>query len=63
MKILEKLIVTTVPCPWCLAKKGERCHRHDRRSFGIQHGGPCRPHRQCVERYRRRLKALRITKG
>jgi hypothetical protein len=60
--IPEKDIIDSVRCPYCLAGKRQRCHRHSLRRNGVWRGGPCQPHRDRVALYQRRLRAFAITR-
>jgi hypothetical protein len=65
--ISESEVIAVVRCPYCLAEKDERCRYRSLRPtrrypFGVERGAPVAPHRERLTRYRRRLKALKITK-
>lgn len=61
-RIPYQQIADRVACPSCYAKPGERCHRYSSAPFGVQDGGECGPHRLRVARYRRLLRAQKITR-
>jgi hypothetical protein len=59
--IPEADIIESVGCPYCGAEMRKRCHRYGVRAYGLERGRACKPHRQRVALYRRRLCAQRIT--